>query len=152
MTAAFSDAWATFQQEAGPLLADELSALAPVGDPFLDAGSGTLSRSMEWRPDDESGDLTVGSSDPRGPILAYVARGTRPHEIVPVNAGALHFFAGGNEVFAQHVNHPGTTANPFHITAWENKRQEVRSMFLETVGKGVVLSYLNPWRDRNITE
>lgn len=33
---------------------------------------------------------------------------TSPHEIRPKNAKALHFFVGGDEVFAQVVHHPGS--------------------------------------------
>lgn len=33
---------------------------------------------------------------------------TKPHIIMPVNAKALHFFVGGNEVFAKVVHHPGS--------------------------------------------
>ena len=147
---AFDDAWADFETEAGPVLKDELSIEAPVGgidDPY----AGTLAASMEWR--DNNGVLTAGSTDFRGPIAAYVARGTRPHDIYPVWAPALHFFArDGTEVYTQHVSHPGTTANQFHIRAWENSREEVQQMFFETVGRGVTLSYLNPWRNQVLGE
>ncbi len=33
---------------------------------------------------------------------------TAPHEIRPVNARALHFMAGGGDVFAMVVHHPGS--------------------------------------------
>lgn len=33
---------------------------------------------------------------------------TRPHDIVPRNAKALHFWIGGKEVFSQRVHHPGS--------------------------------------------
>lgn len=33
---------------------------------------------------------------------------TRPHEIRPINARALHFFMGDAEVFAKSVQHPGS--------------------------------------------
>ena len=144
----FDDAWAEFEQEAGPILSDELSLEAPVGD---DDMAGTLADSMEWK--DQDGTLTAGSSDPRGPIAAYVTRGTREHDIYPVYANALHFFASsGDEVFTQHVHHPGTVANPFHVTAWENVRPDIQQMFRDTVGAGVTLSYLNPWRNRTLGE
>lgn len=42
-------------------------------------------------------------------LLAILEYGSRPHEIVPVNAPALAFpGANGETVFATHVNHPGT--------------------------------------------
>jgi hypothetical protein len=142
----FDALWAELESEVGPLLADELSQQSPVGDPDTDLDSGTLSQSMKW--EDQEGTLTIGSADPRGPIAAYVTRGTVPHEIVPVYANFLHFFVGGEEVFTQHVDHPGTTANPFHIVAWEARRDEVHQLFRDKVGGGVVLSYLNPWRNQ----
>lgn len=43
----------------------------------------------------------------------YVEFGTAPHIIRPVNAKALHWKAGGKDVFAQEVRHPGTRPNPF---------------------------------------
>jgi len=147
---AFESAWAEFEQSAGPALADELSNQAPVGDPDTDLDSGTLSQSMKW--EDQDGVLTIGSQDPRGPIAAYVTRGTQPHEIVPVFANALHFFVGGDEVFAKHVEHPGTIANPFHVAAWEAQRDAIHQEFRDTVGGGVALSFLNPWQNRTLGE
>ena len=42
-------------------------------------------------------------------LLEILEYGSKPHEIVPVNAPFLHFFArSGDEVYAQKVNHPGT--------------------------------------------
>jgi hypothetical protein len=147
---AFDSLWTELENEVGPLLSDELSQQAPVGDPDTDLDSGTLSQSMKW--EDQDGVLTIGSQDPRGPIAAYVTRGTQPHEIVPVFANALHFFVGGDEVFTQHVDHPGTTANPFHIAGWEARRDEVQQMFMERMGHGVTMTYLNPWRNRTLGE
>ena len=43
----------------------------------------------------------------------WVNDGTKPHEIRPVNAQALHFKVGGDEVFCKVVHHPGTKANPY---------------------------------------
>jgi hypothetical protein len=141
---AFDDAWADFEATAGPILKDEVSNEAPVV-------TGALAESMDWT--DRDGTLVVRSSDSRGPIAAYVARGTKPHDIYPVHANALHFFASnGDEVFTQHVSHPGTVANPFHITAWENVRSETNRLFHEKVAGGVQLAYLNPWRNRTLGE
>ena len=43
----------------------------------------------------------------------YVEFGTPPHIIRPVNGKALHWKAGGKDVFATVVHHPGTQPNPF---------------------------------------
>lgn len=47
------------------------------------------------------------------PAYIFVAGGTRPHPIDPVNGQFLVFPKDGQIVFATHVDHPGTTANPF---------------------------------------
>jgi len=61
-------------------------------------------------------------SDERTAIIATVSAGkdvpyaaiheyggvTKPHDIYPKNAKALHFFIGGKEVFAKVVHHPGS--------------------------------------------
>lgn len=147
----FDEVWAEFESQAGPLLVDEMVEQCPVGDPDNDPAPGTLANSIDW--DDSYQTLLIQSRDPRGPIAAYVTRGTRPHEIAPVYASALHFIgSGGEDVFTQHVNHPGTDPNPFHITAWENKRTEVQQLFREIVGSGLTLTYLNPWRNKTIGE
>lgn len=142
MMGAFEDAWNEFEGTVGPVLQQALSDKAPVV-------TGQLSESMTW--EDQEGVLTAGSKDDRGPIAAYVTRGTAPHPIEPVNAEFLHFFASdGTEVFTKHVDHPGTSANPFHVDAWESVRDEVLAEFRTIVGDGVTLAYLNPWRDRTI--
>lgn len=43
----------------------------------------------------------------------YVHDGTRPHVIRPRRRRALKFNVGGQVVFAQSVNHPGTRSRPF---------------------------------------
>lgn len=51
---------------------------------------------------------------PTAPYSIFVEEGTRPHEIVPVNAKALRFTVGyGQVVFAKRVSHPGTAPQPF---------------------------------------
>jgi hypothetical protein len=139
----FDSLWNDFEQQAGPILVESLTNAAPVSDDENDPAPGTLAASMEWR--DQDGVLTAGSSDPRGPIATYVTKGTQGfYDITPVSASALHFFVGGEEVFTQHVSHPGIAANPFHIRAWEDQREAVVAQFRDTVGHGAVLSYLNP--------
>lgn len=44
----------------------------------------------------------------------FVREGTKAHVIKPKNKKALHFVMAGADVFAMSVNHPGTTANPYH--------------------------------------
>lgn len=138
----FDEGWAEFEAEAGPILAAELSTQAPVV-------TGTLAGSMTW--EDQVGVLTAGSRDPRGPIAAYVTRGTRPHPIDAVNAQFLHFIGrDGGDVFTKHVDHPGTAPNPFHIAAWEARRDQLLELGRVRLGHGVALQYLNPWRNRTL--
>lgn len=47
------------------------------------------------------------------PYAPYVEWDTRPHEIRPRRAKALRFMVGGQIIFAQKVNHPGTTGIHF---------------------------------------
>lgn len=49
-------------------------------------------------------------SDGSVPYAGIHERGgqTSPHDIRPVNARALHFMAGGGDVFAMVVHHPGS--------------------------------------------
>lgn len=48
---------------------------------------------------------------------AAVHEGTRPHVIRARPGGTLAFKVGGNTVFAQSVNHPGTRPRPFLTNA-----------------------------------
>lgn len=48
-------------------------------------------------------------------LLEMMEYGTRPHEIVPVNAKALVFKVDGRLVRTKHVDHPGT--RPYGFTA-----------------------------------
>ena len=144
----FDEGWTLFAHQAGEVLVEALSQAAPVGDPFRDPDSGTLAGSMEWV--ERDGTLQLVSMDYRGPIARYVVRGTRPHPIDPVNADFLHWTGdGGEDVYAKHVDHPGTAPNPFHIEAWERHRDEILAMYRDLVGHGS-LAILNPWRNRTI--
>jgi hypothetical protein len=50
----------------------------------------------------------------KGPeYLLYLIMGTRPHEIFPRRAKALHFIYEGEEVFARRMYHPGFPPQPF---------------------------------------
>lgn len=50
---------------------------------------------------------------PTVPYAPFVEYGTGPHIIRPITAQALHFFIGGEEVFAKEVHHPGFTGRFF---------------------------------------
>ena len=141
----FDDAWESFKREVEGQLVDEMSAQSPIGDPLNDPAPGTLAASHSSR-DGDGGRLEIVSTDDRGPIAKFVIRGTAAHPIDPVNARFLHFFVGGDEVFTRHVDHPGTSPNPYNQAAWEAQRADVVGKFAKTVGRGYALAVLNPWR------
>lgn len=58
----------------------------------------------------------------------WVATGTPPHDIYPVNKKALAWPGGGHPV--KHVHHPGTKAKPFHTWTYETVLQEAPTMVL----------------------
>lgn len=64
-----------------------------IGAPAIEAGAGRVS--MTWTSD--------------APYAGFVIAGTSPHPIYPKNVKALHW----DDVFALHVNHPGTQPDPF---------------------------------------
>lgn len=68
-----------------------------IGEPGIKTGAGRVS--MTWTSD--------------VPYAEFVIAGTAPHPIYPKNVRALHF----DDVFAAHVDHPGTKPNPFPQTA-----------------------------------
>jgi len=51
--------------------------------------------------------VAAGRDVPYARIHEYGGQ-TKPHDIYPKNAKALHFFMGGKEVFAKVVHHPGS--------------------------------------------
>jgi len=57
----------------------------------------------------------------------YVALGTRPHPIEPVHARVLHWVdkKTGQDVFAMHVDHPGTKPNPYPQRALLSMKGEI---------------------------
>lgn len=81
---------------------------------------------------------------PMAPYAKFVERGTAPHEIRPVKAKALRWFApvgrvapglgmGKATVFAKHVFHPGTPANPFVART----REIVQNVIMDMVRAGL---------------
>ena len=78
----------------------------------LQMRSGRLARSIRSETTDDGetleGIVFSDGSAPYARILEYGGR-TRPHDILPVRAKALHFMASGGEVFARIVHHPGST-------------------------------------------
>lgn len=68
-----------------------------------------------------------------------VEKGTRPHIILPRNARALHFFIGGQEVFAKSVKHPGSRGRFFIARTKEIVSADtpnIMARHLSKIGKG----------------
>jgi hypothetical protein len=74
------------------------------------------------------------------PYARYVVEGTRPHQIVPVNAQALRWYdQEGDPVFAKAVQHPGYKGNPFPRRVWESMRTAVVSEMVAQIVRKLVL-------------
>lgn len=102
---AIAGAWAA---EAAPIAQRELKAKAPVAK----ENGGRLRDSIRHKRANGAGGVTL-TFYTEVPYARYVLDGTRPHEIRPRTAKALHWKDAGGDVFAQVVNHPGTKANRF---------------------------------------
>lgn len=138
----FDDAWQQFEEIAGDALTEEMGLQSPVAP----VDGGTLAASHAWR--DSEGTLEIYSGDERGPIAQFVIRGTAPHPIDPVYAKMLHWvdLGTGDDVFAHHVDHPGTQPNPYNVRAWEARRDDLVREFARLCGRDRVLAMLNPFR------
>jgi len=134
--------WDDFEAKVGPTIVDALAGTAPVD-------TGQLAESHSWRDQGEHR-LEAISTDDRGPIALFVIGGTAPHPIDPVNAKMLHWIGPDGDVFAMHVDHPGTQPNPYNQDAWESVRDEVVTNFKQIVGVGAALALVNPWRNRSL--
>jgi Bacteriophage HK97-gp10, putative tail-component len=106
-----------FYAEAAPRLQTELQDAAPVGK---GPTAGRLRDSIYYVVDQEQSEVTGGSTytlafRTDAPEAKYVLGGTEAHPITPTSALALHWtnYDTGEEVFAAHVNHPGSTADDF---------------------------------------
>jgi hypothetical protein len=117
---------AVWAADVRPLALTALKARAPVGK---GPTAGKLRDSIGARIEPSAGRMWVVlySTDP---VARFVVGGTRPHVIMPhartrggwtgaytgrpgVGQHSLHWVAGGGDVFAWKVNHPGTKPDPF---------------------------------------
>jgi len=57
------------------------------------------------------------------PYAIFVIKGTKPHDIYPVNAQALYWPGADHPV--KHVNHPGTEANDYFQTGVDNAQSDI---------------------------
>lgn len=89
---------------------------------MLNRRSGRLAnaveRTVETKGDSIAGQVFVNDSVRYAAILEH-GGSTRPHDIVPDKAKALAFVAGGKQIFARIVHHPGSRfpARPYLASA-----------------------------------
>jgi hypothetical protein len=112
-------------RQALQIASTEVAAEAKRNHDYRDR-TGRLTSSI--RPDEVEGTFGTGfrakllAGGLRGvTYAAHVEYGTRAHVIRPRRRKALRFVSGGNTVFAQRVNHPGTRAYRFMRNALEAK-------------------------------
>jgi hypothetical protein len=81
------------------------------------------------RQDDAGTAYAIGTDDERGPMMEF---GTRPHVILPREAGALWWPGAAHPV--GRVSHPGTRPRPFLIPAGEALAGAAR----DAVGEAII--------------
>lgn len=59
------------------------------------------------------------------PYAIYVIKGTKPHDIYPVDAHALYWPGADHPV--KHVSHPGNEANDYFQTGVDNAQSDIQS-------------------------
>ena len=101
-------------------VAYEASVLAPRSKTPREDGSVPFADSFTGHaaPTGKGFEVTLETS--QGDLRTWLREGTKPHDIVAVNASALHFEVKGNEVFARSVHHPGTRPND-----WESRLKDM---------------------------
>jgi hypothetical protein len=137
-TAALPGALTTEMQTQMTRLADYVRA-DKLSGAVLNRRSGTLSRSI-YGTASTDGMTVVGKVGSRGVPYANIWENTgiSAHDVVPVNAKALHFMIGGQSVFAMRVHIPQQAARPFlRPSLSENQDkilQALRSKVFEVLG------------------
>ena len=71
----------------------------------------------------------------------WVREGTPPHDIYPKTAKALRFEMDGQIIFAKHVRHPGSKANPYHRRVFQRLLPNVNGIIKEM--GGALTAYLS---------
>lgn len=124
----FDASWAKFARGASPILLLWMRAEAPVR-------TGDFRNKMLVRTNGRH--IMVMSRAVPG---RFIVEGTKPHDIVPIRAQALHFTAkSGAEVFTRRVHHPGTKPNKFHYRAWEHAEPAIHGLLHAAMGEAAKL-------------
>ncbi|QBR70663.1 hypothetical protein CU048_04535 [Beijerinckiaceae bacterium] len=108
---------------------------------ILNARSGALADSIVSTLDAAGSAISVTTSSDGVPYAAIQEFGgkTAAYDIVAVKAKALCFGAGGGQVFARRVHHPGSTlpARSYLRSALSETRVQIESGFKEAVLKAL---------------
>lgn len=88
--------------------------------------TGTLRRSIHGEATADGDTGVVGTVGTNVSYAKYFeTTGTKPHDIVPVRAKALHWVSGGQDFFAKRVHHPGFPPRPFLRPALDERRDSI---------------------------
>lgn len=123
-------------------LALEAKVKAKLSGEVLNVRSGALRRSIFGTIDDAP-TMVVGKVQSSGDVkyagIHEFGGKTPAHDILPDKAKALHFFAGGREVFAKIVHHPGSTMpeRSFLRSSLADMKDQIVAGLNEAVGEGI---------------
>jgi phage gpG-like protein len=103
----------------------------------LQTRSGALAASIISSIENDGSDLSVSISSTGVPYAAIQEFGgkTVAHDIVAVKAKALAFSAGGGQIFAKSVHHPGSTipARSYLGSSLADMRDDIESGFKQAI-------------------
>ncbi len=103
----------------------------------LSSRTGALANSISTSIDDGGTDVCVSASSAGVPYAAIQEFGgkTAAHDILAVKAKALAFVAGGGEMFAKRVRHPGSTipARSYLASTFADMQDEITAVWKQAV-------------------
>lgn len=127
--------------EAADALEDEL-------DTALEETAERISQDAQRRAPVDTGDLQQSiHTDRTGPLTHRVVAsadharpveyGTAPHPITPNDAEALRFVIDGEVIYSSHVDHPGTSKQPYLRPALESNRSTLRQTIRRAIRRAL---------------
>jgi hypothetical protein len=117
----------------GPRLADAIRKAAPVGQ---GPNAGRLADATRYQRTTSVGLVRLEFHADGVPYVPFVLNPTRPHDIVPKAARALHWSPpGGGDFFAKRVHHPGTQGNNYPLRTATSMRGDLVDAFKAAIDK-----------------